>query len=106
MYQVIRSHTIAPSSPPKITADVTMLMSIIPLPMVLATAVPKVNAARKLKIAAQTTAWPGVSTRDETTVAIELAATWKPLMQCNVRATQIETTAGTIARSMCEQDRL
>ena len=43
-------------------------------------AVPKVKAAMKLKKAAQTTAWPGGSTRVETTVAIELAASWKPLM--------------------------
>jgi hypothetical protein len=45
-----------------------------PLPIVLATAVPNVNAARKLKSAAQTTAWPGVRTRVATTVAMELAA--------------------------------
>ena len=55
-------------------------MSIIPEPTVLATAVPKVNAATKLKKAAQMTAWPGESTRVDTTVAIELAASWKPLM--------------------------
>jgi hypothetical protein len=36
--------------------EVTTLRSIMPLPIVLATAVPKVNAARKLKTAAQTTA--------------------------------------------------
>ena len=54
-------------------------MSTIPLPMVLATAVPNPNAATKLKNAAHTTARPGVSTRVETTVAIELAASWNPL---------------------------
>ena len=53
---------------------------IIPDPMVLATAVPKVKAATKLKNAAQMTALPGESTRVETTVAIEFAASWKPLM--------------------------
>ena len=57
-----------------------MLMSIMPLPIVLATAVPNVNAARKLNTAAQITACPGVSTRVDTTVAIEFAASWKPLM--------------------------
>ena len=56
------------------------MMSTRPEPTVFATAVPKVNAAMKLKNAAQTTALPGVSTRVETTVAIELAASWKPLM--------------------------
>ena len=45
-----------------------------PEPTVLATAVPKPNAAAKLKKAAQITALPGDSTRVETTVAIELAA--------------------------------
>ena len=46
----------------------------------LATAVPARNAAAKLKKAAQMTALPGVRTRVDTTVAIELAASWKPLM--------------------------
>ena len=71
---------IAPIRPAKITANVTMLMSTRPEPTVLATAVPKVNAAMKLKNAAQMTALPGESTRVETTVAIEFAASWKPLM--------------------------
>ena len=62
------------------TAKVTILMSIIPEPTVLATAVPNPKAAAKLKNAAQTTARPGDSTRVETTVAMELAASWKPLM--------------------------
>ena len=56
------------------TLNVRILMSISPEPTVLATAVPNANAATKLKNAAQTTALPGLSTRVETTVAIELAA--------------------------------
>ena len=52
----------------------TMLGSINPLPMVSATPVPNANAATKLKNAAQITACVGVSTRVETMVAIELAA--------------------------------
>jgi hypothetical protein len=72
--QVIKSQMIAPVGPPKITANVTILMSIIPLPTVVATAVPKVKAATKLKNAAQMTALPGESTRVDTTVAIEFAA--------------------------------
>ena len=79
----------APIRPPKITAEVTTARSIMPPPTVAATAVPKPNAARKLKIAAQMTAWPGVSTRVETTVAIELAASWKPLMKSKMSATAI-----------------
>ena len=66
--------TIAPVNPAKITANVTTFKSTIPAPTVLATAVPNPNAATKLKNAAQTTAFPGVSTRVETTVAIEFAA--------------------------------
>ena len=73
-YHVIRSHRIAPTSPPKITAKVTTWRSIMPEPTVVATAVPKVKAAMKLKNAAQTTALPGDRTRVDTTVAIELAA--------------------------------
>ena len=76
----MRSHTIAPVSPPSTTAKVTILMSIIPEPTVLATAVPKTKAATKLKKAAQMTALPGDRTRVETTVAMEFAASWKPLM--------------------------
>ena len=67
-------------------------MSIIPEPMVFATAVPKPNAATKLKNAAQMTALPGDSTRVETTVAMELAASWKPLMKSKMSATAMRTT--------------
>ncbi len=62
-------------------------MSIMPLPMVLATAVPSTKAAAKLKKAAQATACCGVRTRVETTVAIELAASWKPFRKSNASAT-------------------
>ncbi len=71
---------IAPISPAKITAKVTIRKSTRPEPTVFATAVPKVNAATKLKTAAQMTAFPGLSTRVDTTVAMEFAASWKPLM--------------------------
>ena len=56
--------------------------------MVLATAVPTTNAATKLNNAAQTTATPGESTRVETTVAMELALSWKPLMKSKISATR------------------
>ena len=58
-----------------------------PLPIVLATAVPTTNAAAKLNTAAHTTATPGESTRVETTVAIELALSWNPLMKSKTSAT-------------------
>src|SRR5436309_12559776 len=73
-HHVIRSHTIAPTRPAIITYGVTSWRSTKPLPIVLATAVPKINAAAKLKNAAQSTAWQAVSTRVATIVAIELAA--------------------------------
>ncbi len=56
------------------TVESTTLRSISPLPMVLAIAVPNTNAAMKFQNAAHTTAALGDSTRVETTVAIELAA--------------------------------
>ena len=91
-YHVITSHTIAPARPANTTAKVTTLTSIMPRPIVVATAVPNPNAAMKLKNAAQTTAFPGESTRVETTVAIEFAASWKPLMKSNTRATPTSRT--------------
>src|ERR1035437_7878773 len=84
-YHVIRSQMIAPASPPRITAKVTTWMSTMPEPTVLASAVPNVKAATKLKNAAQMTAFPGDSTGVDTTVAIELAASWNPLMRSEER---------------------
>src|SRR5579883_1057414 len=42
----------------------------------------------KLKKAAQTTATRGLRTRVDTTVAMELAASWKPFMKSKARATR------------------
>jgi hypothetical protein len=64
----------APINPASTTYWVTMSSWIIPLPMVLATAVPRKKAAAKLKNAAQITASRGDRTRVETTVAMLLAA--------------------------------
>src|SRR5437868_2876265 len=83
----------APTRAPKITANVTTWTSIIPLPIVLATAVPKPKAATKLKNAAHTTATRGESTRVETTVAMEFAASWKPFRKSNAKATTQMPTA-------------
>src|SRR2546421_3048739 len=78
------------------TLKVTILRSTIPDPMVFATAVPNRNAATKLKNAAQMTALPGLSTRVDTTVAIEFAASWKPLMKSKVSATRISATTASV----------
>ena len=72
-YQVIISQLQAPIRVPKITPLSTIAISIIPLPIVLATWSPKKRKAMKLKKAAQATAKRGESTRVETMVAIELA---------------------------------
>src|SRR5689334_6259727 len=61
---------------------------IMPLPIVLATAVPSRKAAAKLKKAAQTTASFGESTRVDTTVAMLFAASWKPFKKSKVSATR------------------
>src|SRR5438034_548621 len=91
-YHVIRSQTMAPTSPARIIHWSTTFDSTTPLPTVLATCTPKPKAATKLKKAAHTTACSGVSTRVETTVAIELAASWKPLMKSKSRATMTMKT--------------
>src|SRR6266550_7833557 len=57
-----------------------------PLPMVLATAVPRNHAAMKLQNAASSTAFRGVRTRVETTVAMLLAASRKPFRKSKTRA--------------------
>ena len=51
--------------------------------IVAATAVPKIRNDAKLKKAAHATACWGESTRVDTTVAIEFAASWKPLKKSN-----------------------
>jgi hypothetical protein len=78
-HHVSRSHTTAPRSAAPTSGSVTTCAST-PLAMLPATCVLKTRNATKLKNAAHTTARRGLSTRVETTVAIELAASWKPLM--------------------------
>ena len=75
-----RFHTIAPHSPPRITQWSTIPDSTTPLPTDFATLTPNPKAATKLNTAAHTTACIGVRTRVDTTVAMEFAASWNPLM--------------------------
>src|SRR5688500_6574609 len=84
-YQVARFQPIAPTSPPKMTATLTTDGSTI-LPTVSATLVWNTRKATKLNTAAQRTAALGDNTLVETTVAIELAASWKPLVKSKTRA--------------------
>src|SRR4051794_34578604 len=73
-HQVIRFQVMAPMSAARITYAEACLGSMMPLAIALATAVPKKNAAAKLKNAAQTTASLGDKTLVDTTVAMLLAA--------------------------------
>ena len=73
-HQVITFHAVAPTSAPNSTYWSTTQASMTPRPMVLATASPKNRNAMKLKNAAQATANCGRSTRVDTMVAIEFAA--------------------------------
>jgi hypothetical protein len=57
--------------------------------IVLATATPNPNAAMKLKNAAKTTALRGDSTFVDTTVDIELAESWNPLVKSKTSAIPI-----------------
>jgi len=84
----------------KITVTVTDLRSIIPLPIVLATAVPKIANATKLKNAAQTTASRGDRTRVATIVEIELAESCMPLVKSKTNATITATTTKIVIGSI------
>src|SRR5574342_772612 len=110
-HQVRRFQTMAPTSEANTTTSTaskprafSMSKWMTPLPMVFATwSSPPMkagSAATKLKKAAQPTATSGASTRVETTVAMELAASWKPLMKSKASATR--TRRMTTARSMAE----
>ena len=70
----------APISADNTTDCVTTWGSVKPLEMVLATAVP-ITAPTKLKMPAMMTAVRMGSTPVDTTVAMALAASWKPLMK-------------------------
>ena len=64
-----------------------MSVRMIPFWIAFATSSPAVNAAVKLKNAAQITAASGLKTRVPTIVAIEFAESWKPFMKSNMKAT-------------------
>jgi hypothetical protein len=78
-HQVMRFQAIAPARAASTTCWVTIAGSANPEAIVLATAVP-VTAPTKLSTPAMSTAVRMGSTPVETTVAIALAASWKPLM--------------------------
>src|SRR6185312_11573723 len=90
--QVIRFHRIAPISAPKITCGSTTDAEMMPTPSVSATCRPKNKNAMKLKNAAHATAYCGFSTRVETMVAIEFAASCSPFRKSKISATMMSPT--------------
>src|SRR5438094_10064711 len=87
-HHVSTSHTIAPNRPAMTTYWVTSSNRIMPLPMVLATAVTRKKAARKLNTAADNTASFGDSTRVDTTVAMLFAYSCNSFRNSNITATR------------------
>ena len=96
----------APTRPANTTAIDSTLCTTTSLAMVLATWVPKTRNAMKLKAAAHITAWRGVSTRVATTVAIELAASWKPLTKSKPRATTTTRTSASVSTGQPRRTRV
>src|SRR5688572_21598178 len=83
---------IAPTRAANTTCGVTMSALTMPLPIVSATCRPKNRKAMKLKKAAQNTAYCGLSTRVETMVAMEFAASCRPFRKSKNSATPIRPT--------------
>jgi len=94
-HQVNRFQVMAPIKAPKMTRASTTSGAMRPVPMVCATCKPKNRKAMKLKNAAQTTAMLGESTRVETTVAMEFAASCRPLRKSKTNATATRATIRT-----------
>src|SRR5690606_16106013 len=92
-HQVIRFQVMPPSSAHRISCEPTSTTpaSISPEAMVLATAVPA-SAPIRFMLAARPTACIGESTLVATTVAMEFAVSWNPLMYSNASATRITTS--------------
>src|SRR5690606_40137327 len=92
-HQVIRFQLMPPSSAHNSTCAVTLTTSVSTNPeaMVFATAVP-MNAPIRFIVAARITAEPGDSTLVATTVAVDLAVSWKPLMNSNTSAASTTTS--------------
>src|SRR5580765_7975716 len=83
-HQVSRFQAMAPISPEKITSSVikSLLTELAIVFPILNSPIRylEIKNAAKLNNAAQSTAWKGVRTLVETIVAMELAASWNPLI--------------------------
>ncbi len=95
-YQVSRFQAIAPPKAAKITRSSITSIATMPEPIVPATCRPNTRKATKLKKAAQYTAQRGASTRVETMVAMELAASCNPFKKSNNSAVPTSTIRRTV----------
>src|SRR6185437_10793669 len=98
-HQVSRFQMMAPISTQMMMPEVRLTSCVWTRPeaIVLATAVPH-NAPRRFVHAAINTACRGVRTLVETTVAMEFAVSWKPLMYSKTSATRITMKTRVMAR--------
>ena len=93
---MIKFQIIAAETADMIRFSVTISGSITPFPIVCATLRGKMRKATKLKVAANATAEKGERTFVDTTVAIELAESWNPLMKSKIRTRVITITKNVI----------
>ena len=103
-HHVTRFHVMAPMSAPKMTRQSTTSAEMRPVPIVWATWSPKNRKAMKLKNAAHSTAMCGDSTRVETTVAIEFAASCSPLRKSKIRARAMRAMSSASVPETMEKD--
>ena len=89
--QVSRFHTIAPTSPAKITVGVIFVSSTSPLEIVFATSTER-NAPTRLSMPAMSTAVRGLSAPVAIEVATALAVSWNPLVKSKANAVTMTTT--------------
>jgi len=82
-YQVNKSHRIALINAARITLVLIKWESTIPLPIVCATATPKMNGPENSATAVTPSATRGENARDEIIVATTLLESWMPLRRSN-----------------------
>ena len=102
-HQVIRFQMMPPSKAHRMTCELasTTFVLMMPVAMVAATAVP-IRAPIRFITAARATAQPGASTLVATTVAMELAVSWNPLMNSNTSAARITIRTSVSMGAACQ----
>jgi hypothetical protein len=89
-YQVKRFHRMAPSSVARITSRVTEVGVTISLPIVSATATPKMNGPENSAMAVTTRATRGGKAREKIIVETTLLESWMPFRKSNPNAKTIK----------------